>query len=52
MLRIFHQYRPRQVARYVKGFFRGRIYIDASVHLNLMAEGCCPPEAGTGAHSP
>lgn len=28
MLRIFHQYRPRQVARYVKGFFRGRIYID------------------------
>ncbi|CZF83528.1 MULTISPECIES: DUF1107 domain-containing protein [Grimontia] len=28
MLRIFHQYRPRQVARYVKGFFRGRVYID------------------------
>ncbi|WP_407332062.1 DUF1107 domain-containing protein [Enterovibrio sp. 27052020O] len=28
MFRIFNQYRPRQVARYVKGFFRGRLYID------------------------
>ena len=27
MLRIFNQYRPRQIARYVKGFFRGQIYI-------------------------
>ncbi|MGL4827275.1 MAG: DUF1107 domain-containing protein [Vibrionaceae bacterium] len=28
MLRIFHQYRPRQVALHVKGLFRGRIYIN------------------------
>ncbi|RXJ73335.1 hypothetical protein CS022_10160 [Veronia nyctiphanis] len=27
MLRIFQKYRPLQVARHVKGFFRGRIYI-------------------------
>ncbi|MFD2176467.1 DUF1107 domain-containing protein [Veronia pacifica] len=27
MLRIFRQYRPLQVARHVKSFFRGRIYI-------------------------
>lgn len=27
MLRIFNQYRPRQIARYVKGFFRGKLYI-------------------------
>lgn len=28
MLRTFRQYRPRQVARHVKGFFRGEVYID------------------------
>ncbi|MGL5290397.1 MAG: DUF1107 domain-containing protein [Vibrionaceae bacterium] len=27
MLRIFHQYRPKQVALHIKGLFRGRIYI-------------------------
>ena len=27
MLRIFQKYRPLQVARHVKSFFRGRIYI-------------------------
>lgn len=28
MLRIFNRYRPLQVARYVKVFFRGKVYID------------------------
>lgn len=28
MLRVFNRYRPRQVAHYVKGFFRGSVYID------------------------
>lgn len=27
MLRIFKKYRPRQIARYVKAFFRGSVYI-------------------------
>ncbi len=27
VLREFRQYRPRQIARYVKGFFRGKLYI-------------------------
>lgn len=27
MLRIFRHYRPNQIARYVKSFFKGRIYI-------------------------
>ncbi|WP_299019289.1 DUF1107 domain-containing protein [uncultured Photobacterium sp.] len=27
MLRIFKQYRPNQVARYVKSYFRGRLFI-------------------------
>ncbi|OOE99837.1 DUF1107 domain-containing protein [Salinivibrio sp. IB643] len=28
MLRIFRQYRPTQIARYVKRFFKGRLYIE------------------------
>jgi hypothetical protein len=27
MLRIFKQYRPNQIARYVKSYFRGRLFI-------------------------
>lgn len=27
MLRVFKQYRPNQVARYVKSYFRGRLFI-------------------------
>ncbi len=27
MLRTFRQYRPRQIALYVKAFFRGKLYI-------------------------
>ncbi|PSW15181.1 DUF1107 domain-containing protein [Photobacterium sanctipauli] len=27
MLKIFKHYRPNQVARYVKSYFRGRLYI-------------------------
>ncbi len=27
MLKIFKQYRPNQIARYVKNYFRGRLFI-------------------------
>ena len=27
MLRVFKHYRPNQVARYVKSYFRGRLFI-------------------------
>jgi len=27
MLKIFKQYRPNQIARYVKSYFRGRLFI-------------------------
>lgn len=27
MLKVFKQYRPNQVARYVKSYFRGRLFI-------------------------
>ncbi|MCQ1060921.1 DUF1107 domain-containing protein [Photobacterium sp. DNB23_23_1] len=27
MLRVFKKYRPNQVARYVKSYFRGRLFI-------------------------
>ncbi|GHA65072.1 DUF1107 domain-containing protein [Photobacterium aphoticum] len=27
MLRVFKQYRPNQVARHVKSYFRGRVFI-------------------------
>ncbi|KLV02465.1 hypothetical protein ABT56_21480 [Photobacterium aquae] len=27
MLRVFKKYRPNQVARYVKSYFRGRVFI-------------------------
>ncbi|MGF1738685.1 DUF1107 domain-containing protein [Photobacterium satsumensis] len=27
MLRVFKQYRPNQVARHVKSYFRGRLFI-------------------------
>ncbi|WP_087026665.1 DUF1107 domain-containing protein [Thaumasiovibrio subtropicus] len=27
MLKVFHQYRPQQIARFVKSFHRGRFYV-------------------------
>ena len=52
MLRIFHQYRPRQVARYVKGFFRGRVYIEGvgAFEFELRKRSCCRRRTATNGH--
>ena len=35
-LRIFKKYQPRQIAKFVKGFFNGRIYIVGLGRLRVI----------------
>lgn len=46
MLRIFKTYRPNQVARYVKSYFRGRIFIMGIGGFEFDSGRLLPPKSG------
>ncbi len=44
MLRIFQHYRPRQIARYVRNFHRGQLYIEGVGEFEFDGGRILPPQ--------